>query len=234
MTPEEFTRAALPRVLANKTFNKIFCVGFNKTGTTTLESVLRLYGYSLPNQHQQEIRLTKSAFSTDYRELFAFCSQYDAFQDLPFSQGLTYVAADALFPDSKFILTERHPDEWFQSMCRFHQKTFAIDDVTNMTEQALLEKASYLYPGYTHENKKRILSAFDGTDQKVLWDKLYDYEFYTSMYLRRNEEIKRYFLNAPQKLLIIDITLEETTEKVCQFLNIPSDLIVKMPHQNKT
>ena len=54
------------------------------------------------------------------------------------------------------------------------------------------------------------------------------------MYLRRNEEIKRYFLNVPEKLLIIDITLEETTEKVCQFLNIPSDLIIKMPHQNKT
>lgn len=233
-TEQQFTQAVLPRVVANKNFNKIFCIGFNKTGTTTLETLLRLYGYKLPNQHEQEIRLTKSCSYTDYEELKTFCSFYDAFQDMPFSQGLTYVAADALFPNSKFILTERNPEAWFKSMCNFHKKTFNLEDVNTLTENDILEKFQYLYPGYAHSNKRRLLSDFKGDSAIVRWDKLYDYEYYTHRYLARNEEIKRYFLDASEKLLVIDITLEKDTKKICNFLNIPDECIINMPHSNKT
>ncbi|MGM0953485.1 MAG: sulfotransferase [Pseudomonadota bacterium] len=234
MTMQEFTKAVRPRVLANKNFNKIFCIGYNKTGTTTLETVLRLYGYQLPNQQEQEIRLSKNVFSTEYEELKGFCSNYDAFQDMPFSQGLTYVAADALFPNSKFILTERAAESWFKSMCGFHKKVFNIDDLSKLTEKDIVEKFTYLYPGYSHANRERLLSSFNGEERHVRWDKLYDYELYTKMYASRNEEIKRYFMNAPHKLLVIDVTKETSTKRLCDFLNIPSELSIDMPHRNKT
>jgi hypothetical protein len=80
-----------PRVISNKNFNKIFCIGYNKTGTTTLETVLRYYGFKLPNQQEQEVRLTKNVFSTEYEELKEFVQMYDAFQDLPFSQDVGFV-----------------------------------------------------------------------------------------------------------------------------------------------
>ena len=72
-----------------------------------MQKVLKLHGYNLPNQQEQERQLSKPVFENNYTELIEFCKEYDAFQDMPFSQGLTYVAADALFPNSKFILTER-------------------------------------------------------------------------------------------------------------------------------
>ena len=53
------------KILSNKDFNKIFCIGFNKTGTTSLERVLRFYGYHLPNQQEQEVELSKQVFSTN-------------------------------------------------------------------------------------------------------------------------------------------------------------------------
>ena len=103
MKPEEFTRNIRPVVLSNKNFNKIFVIGYNKTGTTTMERVLRLYGYSMPNQQEQEARLTRQVFSTNYEEFKCFVAKYDAFQDLPFSQEQTYVVADALFPNSIYF-----------------------------------------------------------------------------------------------------------------------------------
>lgn len=234
MKSKNFTETVQPAVIANKEFNKLFCIGYNKTGTTTLETVLRLYGYNMPNQQEQEIRLSKSVFKTNYDELTSFCSNYDAFQDMPFSQGLTYVAADAIFPNSRFILSERPASAWYESMCAFHKKKFKFGDVTELTETDVLERFNYLYPGYSHSIKERLLSSFENNRTKVNWDKLYDRDWYIDMYERRNEEIKRYFLKAPEKLLIIDVTQEETTEKICRFLNIPTEYIFDMPHSNRT
>ncbi len=220
--------------IKDRSFNKIFCIGYNKTGTTSLEAILRQFGYKLPDQQEQELQLSKKTFSTDYTVLERFCAEYDAFQDMPFSQGLTYVAADSLFPNSKFILTERPADAWFKSMCKFHKKIYKIDDLSTLTEKDVIEKFTYLYPGYSHGNKERLLSSFKGDLRSVNWEKLYDYDYYTDMYNRRNEEIKRYFMNARGKLLAIDITQEKTTEKICEFLNIPLESSTDMHHRNKT
>ena len=79
-----------------------------------------------------------------------------------------------------------------------------------------------------------MLSHFDGPTRKILWDKVYDYDFYTDMYLRRNQEIKRYFAKSPKKLLVIDVAREKKTQRICEFLVIPLDLVVDMPHLNET
>ncbi|WP_156907154.1 sulfotransferase [Thalassobaculum salexigens] len=234
MTPEEFTKIVSPTVISNKSFNKVFCIGYNKTGTTTLEQVLRLYGYKLPDQQDQEVRLTRQVFSTDYTEFKEYCRNFDAFQDMPFSQGLTYVAADALFPNSKFILSERDPDAWFASMSNFHKKLFDMGEMSKVTEEDILHKFTYLYPGYNHANKKMLLSVFNGENREVLWEKLYDKDYYVNMYQSRNAEIKRYFSETEGKLLIIDVTKEQDTGKICDFLNIPPHMKVPMPHSNKT
>lgn len=234
MKPDQFTSVVRRHVIANKHFNKIFCIGYNKTGTTTLETVLKLYGYSVPNQQDQTARLTKSMLEADYTDFSSFCERYDAFQDLPFSQASTYVAADALFPNSKFILTERDSNQWFKSMLNFHAKIFKISDFTKLTEEDIIQRFVYLYPGFEHANISRMLSKFSFNQRTIQWDKLFDQKYYIEMYERRNEEIKRYFMNTPSKLLIIDITKEKDTSKICNFLNIPIQYKIKMPHQNRT
>lgn len=229
---EEFRKALVINAIANKSFNKIFCIGYNKTGTTTLEETLRFYGYSLPLQKQQEARLSKNVFDTNYVEFLSFVQRYDAFQDMPFSQGLTFVAADALFPNSKFILSVRDSEAWFQSLKLFHMKKNGIDS-TKISEKDILEKFTYLYDGYGYENKKRFLTTFKNNKYLVDWTKLYDQKYYIEQYEQRNNLIQKYFVNAPNKLLVIDVTKEATTEKLCEFLNIPKEFVIAMPQRNK-
>ena len=234
MKPNEFTKIVKPRVIANKNFNKIFCIGYNKTGTSTLEHVLRLYGYKMPIQEEQEIRLSNATYYTSYEEMKGFCANYDAFQDMPFSVGQTYVAADAIFPNSKFILTERPAMAWYESMCQFHKKIFDIEDLSELTEKDILEKFCYLYPGYSHSFKERLLAYVEMGRVGINWAKLYDREWYIRTYKKRNDDIKLYFMKAPEKLLVIDVTQEQTTERICEFLNIPSEYRMNIPHINKT
>jgi hypothetical protein len=93
---------------------------------------------------------------------------------------------------------------------------------------------NYLYPGYMHEYKTRTLTRFSGGDKIVDWGNLYNKEYYIDLYERRNNEIKKYFMNSPDKLLVIDITKENTTKKICNFLDIPDGFVIDMPHSNKT
>ena len=234
ISPQQFTQAVRATVIANKSYNKIFCVGTNKTGTTSVERALRLYGFNLPHQHEQEMRLTKQCFRTDYTEFKRFVENYDAFQDLPFADGETYVAADALFPNSKFILTERSSEAWYKSPTSFYKKIFKLDTLDGLSEEDVRVKFPYLYKEYLYELFKHRVTSYEGNKANVNWDKLFDKKFLTEVYEARNHRIKKYFHNSEDKLLIIDITKEKTTEKICAFLNIPPEFAIDMPHANKT
>lgn len=219
---------------ANRNYNKVFGIGYNKTGTTSLAAALALYGFNMPEQAEQEARLTKQTFLGNYEPLRNLVNSYDAFQDLPFSQGITYIVVDVLFPNSKFILTERDPHYWFESMVNFHKKIFGIKDLTKLTKEDIAKQFKYLYPGYNAENTERLLTEVDDKGSIVRWDKLYDREYYVKKYLARNKSIKKYFLHRPQQLLVIDITKATSTADLCKFLNIPEEYIVEMPRENVT
>ena len=231
---DPFTDSVRPVVLSQKSFNKIFGIGYNKTGTNSLSYILQRYGYDMPNQREQEARLTQQCFATNYTELVSFVSKYDAFQDLPFSQEDLYVAADALFPNSRFILTIREPEEWFASMCRFQKKIYNLDDLSKVTEEDVKEKFGYLYKGYGHANKRRQMTNFVDGKPVTDWSKLYDKDYNIASYTQRNNRIQRYFAAAPEKLLVIDLTRESTTERICEFLEIPAEYSFDVPHANKT
>ena len=234
MNATEFTKQARPRVLSQKRFNKLFCIGANKTGTSTLETVLRLYGYDLPNQQLQEARLTEACGRNDYSELKDFCQKYDAFQDLPFSHGFTFIAADALFPNSRFILTERDPEDWFRSVCSFHKKVFQVEDLSEVSEEMVKSTFRYIYPEYMHMYKQLFLTEVHEGRIRVRWDLLYNQDYYISEYLARNNAVKKYFSRSQEKLLVIDITQQKTTTEICRFLSIPGDITMNMPIINKT
>lgn len=221
-------------VFANKTYNKIFGIGYNKTGTTSLEAMLKYYGFRMPNQQEQEIRTTFPTFRCDYAELKQIVHQYDAFQDLPFSSGETYAVLDALFPNSKFILTERDPDAWFNSLTKFHEKVFNLSSISEVDESILLTKFTYLFPGYSHALTKHMLTRFVEDQAEVEWEKLYDRDYYIQEYLARNNRIKKFFQNCPGRLLVLDLTREINSAKLCSFLNIPQDFVVTIPHRNQT
>lgn len=217
---------------------KVFCIGYNKTGTTSMEMVLRGLGYKCPDQQLQERLVVEALFHGNFQPLISLCEKYDAFQDLPFSQGVTYAQVDCLFPGSKFILTVRDSNEWFESLTRFHLhgilKSLSVKDIRYVGEENFKDKDIYLYKNYLHSVIKRHVSVVSENKIQYDWSLLYDRSHRIKIYENRNREIIKYFQDRKNQLLIIDIGKEQDTSKIVQFLGLPSRLITKMPHLNKS
>lgn len=105
---------------------KVFCIGFQKTGTSSLAKALGILGYSVggyydfrhlaKKENLTEAELIKAAIETAKR--------YDAVQDTPYPPYFREL--DKAFPGSKFILVTRDPEQWLKS---------AVTDFANYENQ---------------------------------------------------------------------------------------------------
>jgi hypothetical protein len=90
--------------------NKVFGIGWAKTGTTTLGACLEILGYS----HQgQDLDLVYDVESGHLERIFSVVDRFDVFEDWPWI--LLYKELDERYPNSKFILTIRDTDRWWRS-----------------------------------------------------------------------------------------------------------------------
>src|SRR4051812_14602679 len=95
---------------------KVFCIGLNKTGTTSMKKVLENFGYKLNIQREAEM-LSVEYSKRNFKPVIDHCLTADAFQDAPFSFPYTFVILDHYFPNAKFVLTVRDSTEqWYKSM----------------------------------------------------------------------------------------------------------------------
>ncbi|HUP17887.1 MAG TPA: sulfotransferase [Acidimicrobiia bacterium] len=89
---------------------KIFCIGFHKTGTTSIGEALRLLGYSVTGPNGvKDPRIAKSVLAMADN----LVGRFDAFKDNPWPvlcKGL-----DGRYPGSEFTLTVRPTDLWIRS-----------------------------------------------------------------------------------------------------------------------
>src|SRR5215217_356424 len=123
MDLKEFRKFSYPICQSHKLFNKVFCIGANKTGTTTMKGVFNIIGLRVAPQQEAELAALPF-FKGKLGAMKSYIENYDAFQDVPFSIKSTYAQIDSLFPGSKFILTYRNSDEWFESLLAAHKKIF--------------------------------------------------------------------------------------------------------------
>lgn len=202
---------------------KIFCIGANKTGTTSLEKAFKELGFVVGNQREAEL-LVKDCFKKNYQPLLAYCKTAEVFQDVPFSFLNTYEILDQHFPNSKFILTIRDsPEQWYKSLTKFHAKRFGNGKIPTWE---LLKNVDYVYKGWSYENRINVY----GVTEK---DNPYDKTILTQHYEKRNQEIIDYFKDRPNDLLVINLSEPNTYQKFCQFINVKSDKTA-FPWENKT
>lgn len=92
---------------------KVFCIGFQKTGTTSLYAALTALGYKTAAVVGRD--WSAERLEAEGAELcIATAKNFDAAQDMPWP--LFFRELDAAFPGSKFILTVRDSEAWFQSI----------------------------------------------------------------------------------------------------------------------
>jgi len=101
------------------TQQKVFCIGFQKTGTTSLGKALAILGYRVCGYAPfHSLREYEGSDVWDIASVRAclLSNEYDAFQDTPWS--LMYRDMDTLHPNSKFLLVTRETSSWIKSVVR--------------------------------------------------------------------------------------------------------------------
>lgn len=103
---------------------KVFGLGFHKTGTSTLASALDKLGYKVCGQQNN---LAQNFVNNDIKVFIELAKDYDAFEDDPWHQ--LYKEMDKAFPNSKFILTDRDVNDWYKScLNHFYEDSTLIRD----------------------------------------------------------------------------------------------------------
>lgn len=203
-------------------YNKIFCVGMNKTGTESTKAALIELGFQFAPQFPAEMML-KDWAERRFDKLIDFCYDYQCFKDIPFSLPYTFQILDTYYPHSKFILTIRDNSQvWFESIKRFHGKLFSQGKTPSWED---LDSASYVYQGWMAEASKYIFQADEYG--------LYDRSRYIEVYEFHNQMVIEYFRYRSDALLVINIASEGAYEQLCKFL-VVSPLRKNFLHLNKS
>ncbi len=213
----------IPDILRCQVRRKVFCVGRNKTGTTSLAKALEELGLVVAPQPPFE-KLIADWKRRDFRKLIRYCRLYQAFQDIPFSWPFTFQMVDRAFPGSKFILTERDsPEQWYDSITKFHGKRWSSTPGPPSAEE--LKQAEYRHTGWAWEANR---ATFDSPD-----DDPYRREDLIAMYELHNRIVKEYFRHRPGDLLVLNVAQKGSMKSLCDFLELPYTG-QEFPWENKT
>lgn len=154
------------KITREKNTPMVFCLGFSKTGTTSLHKALYILGYRSIHWPRAHLEPRKGWIE------YIRNSQYDAFSDAPIYLNDFYKKIDKEFPGSKFILTLREPKDLVKSWNNYFKNApWSIDDK---------EDVEYLISEY-NRHKKEVIEYFNGRSSQLLvldviggegWEKL--------------------------------------------------------------
>lgn len=136
--------------------SKVFCVGWSKTGTTSLTEALRILG--LFSWHSAPWVIDSMGCDNDFSSI----ADYTSVSDLPVCA--LFRELDQAFPGSKFILTSRPAENWIES------STFAMKDY-NIGSKDILESevrmTRWIY-GTDQFDRQLFLQRYIQHNQQVL------------------------------------------------------------------
>lgn len=202
---------------------KIFCIGRNKTGTTSIHKVF--LELEIPVGVQRKAELLAPDWGIGRYDRIEQYVRYGgiAFQDVPFSLPNTFREMDERFPGSKFILTVRDSaDVWYDSVVRFQSKLFGNGRIPTKED---LKNSTYVHKGWVWKMNRFIHDTPE--------DDLYNEEMLKRSYLKHNADVRDYFHDRPEQLLIINLKNADAAQKISAFLNTGKH-IKEIPWENKT
>lgn len=189
--------------------NKYFCIGLNKTGTTTMEQVFKDLNFTVGAQRKGEL-LMEDWGQKNFKRIIALSKTADAFQDMPFSLPYTFIVLDQYFVNAKFILTVRNSEsDWYESLTRFQSKLWAAGDGVPPTIEQL-KLATYIYKGRPFIQNQL---QYDTPENEP-----YHKETLLNYYRSHNYNVKEYFRNRKDKLIKINVSKKSDYFKLCEFI----------------
>jgi len=183
--------------------NKIFGVGLNKTGTTSIAKALDILGFKTVHWQSKKGNIKHLIEQNDQMDqpLLKGIERYDAYLDWnhPRTNHL-FKKLDFQYPNSKFILHTRPLEDWIKS--RYQH----VQSIPN------LKKWQKKYP----DNP---------------WYNL-DVEAWKKEYKTHHSDVNSYFKDRPDDLLIFDLFAGDSWEELCDFLQVKKPN-TEFPIENK-
>ncbi|MBU1849695.1 MAG: sulfotransferase family protein [Nanoarchaeota archaeon] len=198
----------------NQLQSKIFCIGLNKTGTTSLHEAFKVLG--LKSVHWQtdedgpipppQEKDTQIIISNNYlagKNLLTGIENFDAYSDWSFyATNHLFTLLDKQCPGSKFILHTRDLKSWLKSR-------------------------------FDHVKRVKIRKERLEKDPNDPWYSINE-RACQEEYYQHHKNVLAYFKNRPHDLLIMNICKGDGWEKLCPFLkrevpNIPFPRVNRKP-----
>lgn len=200
---------------------RIFCIGFNKTGTTSLQNLFLNEGFVDSNQSHFEQNLDSYVSknpSTFINIIKTYYPTSNIFQDIPFSLPNFYKELYKTFPDAYYILTVRDNSEvWYNSLFNFHKKSFPNRFSTP-------QEIEYVRKGFIYD----FLTEGLGAPKHDPYNK----ESLIGSYNKHIQDVEEFFKGKPN-LIKINLSNNKDFIKLQKFLNIEFKS-KNFPHLNKS
>lgn len=102
--------------------SKVFCIGYNKTGTTTLGKSFEMLGYR-NSSFNRKVWFQYYA-NKEINKILKYTSKFESFDDLPWLKEDMIPILDKTFPNSKFVYLTRDERSWKVSYFNWQYKGF--------------------------------------------------------------------------------------------------------------
>jgi hypothetical protein len=147
----------LIRRLFNKRKNKVFVIGFHKTGTSSLGKALQILGYKVCGRLKEGFDFAESEKAPEeyiLEKAQPLLERYEAFQDTPWF--IFYKQLYERYPDAYFILTLRESDIWLASLQKhFGDKSLPYHEWIYGTLDSINDSQIYLERYNNHNSSVR-------------------------------------------------------------------------------
>jgi len=205
------------------TTTKVFGIGLNKTGTTSLEAAFMRLGLR-PGPHRVFERHFENFINGNLEPFFRDVDKYEAFRDVPFSLPDAYRVIFAQFPSARYVLTIRDSfDQWFASLTRFHTHLFGTrGDIPTTSE---LANATYVHTGWI----LRVMQI----GLRTPLHRPYDADWLRHVYNTHTSNVIKFFSDKPESLLVLNPAQADAYSTLARFLNAPASRD-SFPHLMKT
>lgn len=138
-----------------------------------------------------EVRIFRQSFGRTERREYCLSAMPSSTTRSP----LIYQELDERFPASKFILTVRDEEAW-------------------------LESCEYLFTEKREEYGFDESRRFEEMHHALYGQNHFDSEVFREAFRRHNKQVKEYFADRPDDLLVIDIAQDDKWTPICSFLEV--------------
>lgn len=205
--------------------DKVFCVSMQRSGTTSVGDWFESHGLVRAGS-PTSVRLgwTRLWLEGAYESIFSSETfrQTELFEDDPWWCPQFFRLVARRYPESKFILLERDPDTWFDSLCRHSGgRNPGWSDVHARI--------------YEREEDLRKLLAQNPTLSPDAWGLLSiveHREHYKRLYRRHGESVRAFFESQPERLFIGQLEDSSIFSRMCEFIGLTPNPDISVPRAN--